>query len=123
PFLALLLKYTNDILWGLVLITLIQKNMPRTDTSKVLAVLWSIVYFISSIGPLIGGVVFEFLEAPLLFAIVIVANLVILAGVSRFGVERREPEDLAEKMQSMELTIQRLKDEIAEFRSRRGLAG
>ena len=123
PFLALLLKQTNDILWGLVLITLIQKNMPRTDTSKVLAVLWSIVYFISAIGPLIGGIVFKFLEAPLLFAIVIIANIVILGGVAYFGVERREAEDLAEKMQSMELTIQKLKEEIAEFRSRRNVAG
>jgi MFS family permease len=123
PFLALLLKYTNDILWGLVLLALIQKNMPHTDTSKVLAVLWSIVYFISSIGPLIGGAVFEFLDASLLFAIVIVANLVILGGVAHFGVERREPEGLTEKMQSMELSIQKLRDEIAEFRSRRDLAG
>ncbi|MFW9889060.1 MAG: MFS transporter, partial [Candidatus Thorarchaeota archaeon] len=120
-FLALLLKYTNDILWGLVLITLIQKNLPRTDTSKVLAVLWSIVYFISAIGPLIGGIVFEFLEAPLLFAIVIVANLAILGGVSRFGIDRKEPEGLFERIQSMELAIRTLKDEIAEFKSHRGL--
>ncbi|MHA2003336.1 MAG: MFS transporter, partial [Candidatus Thorarchaeota archaeon] len=123
PFLALVLKSTNDILWGLVLLTLIQKNMPRTDTSKVLAVLWSIVYFIASLGPFIGGVIFEFLDPPLLFAIIIAANLVILSGVAFFGIERKEPEGLSEKMQSMELTIQKLKDEIEEFRTRRSLPG
>lgn len=123
PFLALVLKSTNDILWGLVLLTLIQKNMPRTDTSKVLAVLWSIVYFIASLGPIIGGAIFEFLDPPLLFAIIIVANLVILSGVAFFGIERKEPEGLEEKVQSMELTIQKLKDEIEDFRSRRGLPG
>jgi len=123
PFLALMLKYTNDILWGLVLLTLVQKSMPQTDTAKVLAVFWSIVHVIASIGPLIGGAIFEFLDASLLFALVIVANIVILGGVARFGVERKEPEDLSEKMQSMELTIQKLKDEITEFRSRRGMPG
>jgi MFS family permease len=123
PFLALVLKSTNDILWGLVLLTLIQKNMPRTDTSKILAVLWSIVYFIASLGPFIGGVIFEFLDPPLLFAIIIAANLVILSGVAFFGIERKEPEGLSEKMQSMELTIQKLKDEIEEFRTRRSLPG
>jgi MFS family permease len=123
PFLALMLKYTNDILWGLVLLTMVQKSMPQTDTAKVLAVFWSIVNIIASIGPLIGGAIFEFLDASLLFALVIVVNIVILGGVARFGVERREPEDLSEKMQSMELTIQKLKDEIAAFRSRRSLSG
>jgi MFS family permease len=123
PFLALVLKSTNDILWGLVLLTLIQKNMPRTDTSKILAVLWSIVYFVASLGPFIGGAIFEFLNPPLLFAIVLAANLVILSGVAFFGVERKEPEGLEEKMQSMELTIQKIKDEIEEFRTRRGLPG
>jgi MFS family permease len=123
PFLALMLKYTNDILWGLVLLTMIQKSMPQTDTAKVLAVFWSIVHVIASMGPLIGGAIFEFLDASLLFALVIVANIVILGGVARFGVERKEPEDLSEKMQSMELTIRKLKDEITEFRSRRGLPG
>lgn len=123
PFLALMLKYTNDILWGLVLLTMVQKSMPQTDTAKVLAVFWSIVNIIASIGPLIGGAIFEFLDAPLLFALVVVVNIVILGGVAFFGVERREPEGLSEKMQSMEMTIQELKDEIAEFRSRRGLSG
>ncbi|MFW9965918.1 MAG: MFS transporter [Candidatus Thorarchaeota archaeon] len=120
-FLALVMKYTNDILWALVLITMIQKYMPRTDTSKVLAVFWSSVYIIAAIGPFIGGLIFEFFSQSLLFAVVLVLNLFILGGVAYYGIERREPESLSEKMQSMELTIQKLKDEIEEFRSSRRL--
>ena len=125
PFLALVLKSTNDILWGLVLITMIQKTIPRTDTSKILAVLWSLVHIISSIGPIVGGAIFEFLDPSLLFALVLITNLVILGGVAYFGIEKEElePEGLAEKMQSMESTIQKLKEEIEEFRSRRSLPG
>ena len=123
PFLALVMKYTNDILWALVLITLIQKNMPRTDTSKILAVFWTSVYIIASVGPFIGGLIFEFFDQSMLFAVVLVVNLFILGGVAYYGIERREQESLSEKMYSMELTIQKLRDEIAEFRSRRGLSG
>jgi MFS family permease len=125
PFLALVLKSTNDILWGLVLITMIQKTIPRTDTSKILAVLWTLVHIISSIGPFVGGAIFEFLDPPLLFALVMITNLMILGGVAYFGIEKeeQEPEDLARKMETMESTIQQLKDEIEEFRARRGLPG
>jgi predicted RNase H-like nuclease (RuvC/YqgF family) len=49
----------------------------------------------------------------------------ILGGVAYFGIEKeeQEPEDLARKMETMESTIQQLKDEIEEFRARRGLPG
>ncbi|MHA2356569.1 MAG: hypothetical protein ACXADC_15440, partial [Candidatus Thorarchaeota archaeon] len=99
--------------------------IPRTDTSKILAVLWTLVHIISSIGPFVGGAIFEFLYPPLLFALVMITNLMILGGVAYFGIEKeeQEPEDLARKMETMESTIQQLKDEIEEFRARRGLPG
>ncbi|MFW9845269.1 MAG: MFS transporter [Candidatus Thorarchaeota archaeon] len=121
PFLAMVLKYTNDILWGLVLLTMIQKKMPRTDTSKVLAVFWSTVNIIASIGPLIGGLIFEFLEASTLFAIVLVTNLVILGGVGYYGVDKKEPETLSDRMELLELAIQEAKNDIDAFRRKRGL--
>ncbi|MFX0108440.1 MAG: hypothetical protein ACFE7R_09170, partial [Candidatus Hodarchaeota archaeon] len=96
PFLALVTKGVNDQLWGLVYITLIQKRMPRTDTSKILGVFWSIIFIINPIGPFLGGLIFTYFYPSVLFLVVLCANLIILGGIARFGLEgntSKEPLD------------------------------
>jgi len=96
PFIAIVAKYINDTLWYLVLLTLIQKNMPRTDTAKILGVFWFIVFSFSTVGPFLGGLIFTYLDPSALFALVVVANILILGAITRFGFENgSRPEEAA----------------------------
>jgi MFS family permease len=82
PFLGILLKSINDQLWWLILLALIRKKLPERDTSKILAVLLTVTYLCSSIGPLIGAFLFETLPQQWLFFVVIVLNLIILVTLA-----------------------------------------
>jgi MFS family permease len=91
PFLALMLKSVNDAVWYLLLLTIIQKNLPRQDTAKILSVFWFLVYLLSSIGPSVGGFVFEYFYQGDLFIIVLLLNIIILGWIARQGlVNNRE---------------------------------
>ena len=92
PFLAIVMKNINDTLWMLVLLTLIQKRLPRQDTSKILAVFWFIVYLFTSIGPFIGGILFTYSSPSHLFAVVAIFNVIILASIARTGLVRKDNE-------------------------------
>jgi hypothetical protein len=78
PFLGIVMKYVNDSLWWLVLMALIRRRLPGKDTSKILAVLMTLAFFCSSIGPVIGGLMFEMLPQQWLFLVVLVLNLGIM---------------------------------------------
>ncbi len=85
PFLAIVLKSANDAVWTVLILIIIQKNLPRKDTSKILSVFWFIVYLLASIGPSIGGFVFEFLYQGYLFVIVLMINIIILGWIAARG--------------------------------------
>ncbi len=85
PFIALLLKSVNDAVWYLLLLTIIQKNLPRYDTAKILSVFWFVVYLLSSVGPSFGGVVFEYFPQSYLFIVVFLLNIIILGWIARQG--------------------------------------
>ncbi len=84
PFVAIVLKNVNDLLWWVLLITIIQKSLPRTDTAKMLACFWFTVYVVRAIGPLIAGYIFQYSSPVLLFVIVFFMNLLIL-GLIHLG--------------------------------------
>jgi MFS family permease len=84
PFVALVLKSVNDSVWYLLLLTIIQKNLPRRDTAKILSVFWFIVYLLASIGPLVGGFVFDY-SPPGLFIIIFLLNIIILGWIATRG--------------------------------------
>jgi MFS family permease len=85
PFLAIVLKSVNDAVWYLVLLTIIQKNLPRRDTAKILSVFWFIVFLFASIGPLLGGLVFQYFPQGHLFIVVFLLNIIILGWIARQG--------------------------------------
>ncbi|MHA2026394.1 MAG: MFS transporter [Candidatus Thorarchaeota archaeon] len=85
PFLAIIMKSVNDSLWYLLLLIIIQKNLPRKDTSKILGVFWFIVWMCASIGPTIGGFVFRYFYQGDLFIVVIMLNLLILGWIAKQG--------------------------------------
>ncbi|MEM2142511.1 MAG: hypothetical protein QXS20_09960 [Candidatus Thorarchaeota archaeon] len=85
PFLGIVLKQVNDSLWWLVILTMVQKSLPRRDTSKILAVFWFLVYVCSSIGPFIGGMIYTFRPQVYLFVLVLALNLIILLIIWGFG--------------------------------------
>ena len=87
PFLGIFVKSINDTLWYLVLLTLIQKKLPRENTSKILAAFWFVVYTCISLGPLLAGIIYQYSEPSILFTIVLALNLLILGGIARYGVE------------------------------------
>ncbi len=92
PFLAIVMKSVNDSVWYLLLLTIIQKNLPRKDTSKILSVFWFIVWMLASIGPAIGGIVFEYFYSGHLFILVLLLNLIILGWIARKGIVRTTEE-------------------------------
>jgi MFS family permease len=83
PFLGLILKYINDTLWGLVLVTLVRRKLPLEDSSKFLAVFWFIVYTFKSFGPLVAGFVMTYLGPTILFVFLLILNLFILAVLGK----------------------------------------
>ena len=85
PFLAVVLKSVNDAVWYLLLLTIIQKNLPRRDTAKILSVFWFIVFMFASVGPTIGGIVFYYFYQGHLFIVVLVINLIILGWIATKG--------------------------------------
>lgn len=89
PFLAILLKSVNDAVWFLLLLTIIQKNLPKQDTAKILSVFWFLVYLFSSIGPSIGGFVFDFSPGSL-FVIMLLLNIVILGWIASQGLVKSQ---------------------------------
>ncbi|MFW9833302.1 MAG: MFS transporter [Candidatus Thorarchaeota archaeon] len=95
PFLAIVIKSVNDALWNLMLLTIIQRNLPRRDTSKILSVFWFIVYMFSSVGPSIGGIVFYY-KPEYLFIIVLILNLIILGWIARKGIVKTSEEPIDE---------------------------
>ncbi|MGY5874113.1 MAG: MFS transporter [Candidatus Thorarchaeota archaeon] len=82
PFIAIVMKYVNDSLWWLVLFALVRRKLPPKDTSKILAVFMTVVFICGSIGPLIGGFLFELMPQSWLFLIVLVLNLLILLTIA-----------------------------------------
>ncbi|MGY5877006.1 MAG: hypothetical protein RTU30_14745, partial [Candidatus Thorarchaeota archaeon] len=96
PFIAIVMKYVNDSLWGLVLYTLIQKKLPQKDTAKILAVFTTIIYLCGSIGPLIGGLIFEYVQQSWLFLVVLVLNLIILLTIAGTRFVKDESEIVVE---------------------------
>jgi MFS family permease len=88
PLLAIVMKSVNDSVWYLMLLTIIQKNLPRRDTAKILSVFWFIVWMLASIGPGIGGFVFENFYQGYLFVIVLLINFIILGWIATKGLVR-----------------------------------
>jgi MFS family permease len=89
PFLAILLKSINDSVWYLLLLIIIQKNLPRKDTAKILSVFWFIVWMCASIGPYLGGLIFQYFYQGDLFLVIMLLNLVILGWIARQGLVRK----------------------------------
>jgi len=85
PFLAIVIKSVNDAVWNLLLLTIIQKNLPRQDTAKILSVFWFIVYLFSSVGPSVGGVLFQYFYQGYLFVLVLLINIIIFGWIARKG--------------------------------------
>ncbi len=85
PFIAMIMKQVNDTLWWLVVLTVIQKKLPRSDTAKILAVFWFVVYVWSSLGSFLGGLIFTYMTMSYLFLVVLALNIMILLAVWRGG--------------------------------------
>ena len=85
PFLAIVIKMVNDVLWYTILLALIRKRVPRKDTAKILAMFWAVVYLCQSIGPLTGGIIFTYFEQSYLFVIVLALNFLILGALAKNG--------------------------------------
>ncbi|MBD3408021.1 MAG: MFS transporter [Candidatus Lokiarchaeota archaeon] len=87
PFLALALKSLNDILWGVLIFTIIQKNLPKRDTAKTLGIVTIIGYLASGLAPSIGGILFTFFNPTMLFFVVIGLNMIILIVIAKIPLE------------------------------------
>ncbi len=97
-FVAIVMKYLNDALWWGLIIILIRKRLPQTDTAKVLSIFWVIVYILSSIGPAIAGLIYTILSPQSTFLAVFALNILILIAVAKgpFGNNNSEQDDMVE---------------------------
>ncbi len=89
-FVAIVLKRVNDSLWWLVISVMIQKLLPHKDTAKFLAAFWYIVYIFMSIGPLVGGIIFTYVNQPTLFVLAFIINIIILISIYSKGLVNYE---------------------------------
>jgi MFS family permease len=85
PFVAVILKQVNDSLWYLILLTIVQKNLPGKDTSKILGTFWFLVFVSAAIAPYLGGLLFQYFDPQYLFLTVLVLNLIIMVTISKRG--------------------------------------
>lgn len=88
-FLAVVLKYVNDTLWYTIMLVLIRKKLPSTDTSKILSLFWFIVWISASLGPLVGGLISEATSIVSLFVMVLILNILILVAIARYDLVTR----------------------------------
>jgi len=82
-FVAIVMKYLNDALWWALIIILIRKRLPQTDTAKILSIFWVIVYILSSVGPAVAGLIYTFLNPQATFLVVFVLNILILFAIAK----------------------------------------
>ncbi len=82
PFIAIVMKYVNDTLWWALIIILIRKRLPKTDTSKILSIFWVIVYIMSALGPVIAGIIYTYLNPQTTFLVIFVLNILLLAAIA-----------------------------------------
>jgi MFS family permease len=88
PFLAIILKSINDSVWYLLLLIIIQKNLPRKDTSKIVSTFWFIVWMCAALGPYIGGLIFNYFYQGYLFLVILLLNILILGWIVKLGLVR-----------------------------------
>ncbi|TFG98073.1 MFS transporter [Candidatus Thorarchaeota archaeon] len=95
-FLAVVLKYVNDVLWYTIVLVLIRKRLPGKDTSKILSLFWFIVWLSASLGPIVGGVISEITGIASLFVLVFVLNIIILGSIARYDLtsKRQNGQDI-----------------------------
>ena len=98
PFLGIVIKYVNDALWGGLIIILIRKRLPKTDTAKILSIFWVMVYILASVGPYIAGLIYAYMTPPILFLTIIVLNVILLVAIAvgPFGNDTAPPTEMIE---------------------------
>ena len=98
PFLGIVIKYVNDALWGGLIIILIRKKLPKTDTAKILSIFWVMVYILASVGPYIAGLIYAYMTPPILFLTIIVLNVMLLLAIAvgPFGNDTAPPTEVIE---------------------------
>ena len=82
PFIAIVIKYVNDTLWWALIIILIRKRLPKTDTAKILSIFWVIVYIMGSLGPALAGTIYTFLDPQSTFLVIFILNVLILGAIA-----------------------------------------
>lgn len=83
PFLAIFIKTINDTLWWLVLLVIIRKKLPTSDSSKFLGLFWFIIYLTKSSGPFLAGIIYSLIGPNMLFSVVLVLNLIIIGILTK----------------------------------------
>jgi len=83
PFIGIVMKYVNDALWWGLIIILIRKRLPKTDTSKILSIFWVVVYILSSVGPIVAGLIYTYMTPSILFLTILILNIMILIAIAR----------------------------------------
>ncbi|RDE17006.1 MAG: hypothetical protein C4K49_03910 [Candidatus Thorarchaeota archaeon] len=89
-FIAVATKATNDVLWGSVISTYVQKSLPRQELGKMLGLTTLLILVTGIFGPFISGYIYQtFLDATPLLVMAIVLNVMILIVLVTKSIEPR----------------------------------
>lgn len=88
-FIATAMKSINDVLWGTVIGTYIQKSLPRRDLGKMLGLTTFFILVLFTIGPIPAGIIYELFEGLPLLIVSFILNIVILIILITKSIEPR----------------------------------
>jgi len=89
-FVGVATKATNDVLWGTVISTYVQKSLPRQELGKMLGLTTLLILLTAIFGPVISGYIYQtFLDATPLLVMAIVLNVIILVVLVTKSIDPR----------------------------------
>jgi MFS family permease len=77
-FLAMAMKYINDILWMTLILTYLRRALPRAETAKMLSIFMIVITFSFIITPIPASILYTFFGAMPILYIALAINLLIL---------------------------------------------
>ncbi len=86
-FIATAIKTINDTLWFSVLVTYIQKSLPRPDLGKMLSLTTVVVLMFVTLGPIPAGIIYDLYQGLPLLLVVLILNIMILGVLITKSIE------------------------------------
>lgn len=88
-FIAVAMKNINDILWWTLILTYLRKAIPRSETAKMLSIIFIVTSLAFLITPIPSGIVYTFFGAIPVLVVALILNLGILSILAFGNIEAK----------------------------------